>query len=183
MEVVHPAVRRCIQVASYQREGLFNRSPNIIPTSLKMLVEPNLSSRTDTLLATPLEEPLLELAQSETREDSGDVNAAIAEAIAISERVNARIARYLLAHASKKGSHSSGQVDTALENSNIDTARLKRVKEYYEDLLLINEESLALLAVQKKCACPSENFKLDITHEAAQEQTSQMKCLKEVVWE
>jgi hypothetical protein len=43
-------IRRAIQIASYQRSELFDRRPSIIPTALKMLIEPDVSQRTSSLL-------------------------------------------------------------------------------------------------------------------------------------
>lgn len=148
MDVLDPSIRRGLQIASYQRDELFHRSPSIIPTSLKMLVEPDPSERTLSLLAALHDEPFAVTREathrggdSQPAREDMDVSKSISELLLVAERINTLRRRYHNSHnlcQSAKAPSCAGAVDVVIENANIDSVRLNRVKDYYNNLLILN---------------------------------------------
>lgn len=146
MDALDPTVRRALQVASYQRDELFHRSPNIIPPSLKMLVEPRPSERTMTLLHSINDEPFsVAGSRQPIRRQPSDAAAGEAAAVkamtdltVIAERVSSLRDKY--PHKVRPPALTCGEtervsLDTAIGDCGMDSHRLQRVREYYHDIL------------------------------------------------
>lgn len=151
MDVIDPSIRRGLQIAAYQRDALFNRTPNIIPASLKMLVEPSVD-RTMALLDSIRDEPFhvatFAALPSDINCDEEDPSRAVCREIAdlavVADRVLQRRAKYHDMYYKKTQSlqisdkSSERIIDDAMNACNIDSARLERVREYYKNLLRIH---------------------------------------------
>lgn len=139
MDVLDSALRRGTQVAAYQRDDLFNRRPNLIPTSLKMIVEPKASERTMALLRA-LNDDVFEM----TEVDQGGgpsgvaVTRAMAELAVAANRISAMRMKYL--HLYDKSvsrvsvSEPSGVIDEVMDSCNINTDTMGKVTAFYKDL-------------------------------------------------
>jgi hypothetical protein len=189
MDVLDPRIRRSLQIASYQRDELFYRSPNIIPTSLKMLVEPTPSDRTTKLLATVHDEPFAVAGATADTHGCGDtdtdadanygVTRSMDELVLAAEKINILREKYRRVHSAyqSRARAKSSAVDATVGNLDLDLSRLNRVKDYYKDLIVLNQVRSGV-AAEKLC---SRSPELETRHDCDRD-IELIEALKHVSW-
>lgn len=131
-------------MASYQREELFYRKTNLIPTSLKMLVEPDPSQQTLSLLKAAEESELSELEYEgddkryPRNSFEAEVHCRISELTLAAERINDLRGHYSGVIAGYAQQASGEPESTALSSCKdlmVESDRLSDINKYYRNLL------------------------------------------------
>ena len=195
MDVLDPVSRRALQVASYQRDELFHRNPNIIPPSLKMLVDPRPSERTMALLNSINDEPFAVPASRQPirRQASEGVGGettvvkAMTELTLIAERVSSLRDKYINEPRSRAPGLMGGgtekeleSLDAAINDCGIDARRLQRVRKYYDDLL---QHTAAVANPQTKLVCHYDSGKdKELSTDQVSRESELETALRRVIW-